>query len=91
MRIEILDEAERDLIEGFRFYESQSAGLGEYFLNSVFSDIDSLNLYAGVHSHHFGYLQRGFPSPSITRSMARGRGSTLSWIVEEIQNEPRSA
>lgn len=64
MRIEILDEAERDLIEGFRFYESQSAGLGEYFLNSVFSDIDSLNLYAGVHSHHFGYfrlLAKRFP------------------------------
>jgi len=28
MRIEILDQAERDLIEGFRFYEEQGVGLG---------------------------------------------------------------
>ena len=26
MRIEILDQAVRDLMEGFRFYESQDAG-----------------------------------------------------------------
>jgi hypothetical protein len=34
MRIEILDEAEQDLIAGFRFYERQSAGLGEDWLRS---------------------------------------------------------
>jgi hypothetical protein len=32
MRIEILVQAARDLIEGFRFYEDQGAGLGSYFL-----------------------------------------------------------
>ncbi len=32
MKIEILDEAEQDLVEGFSFYEKQSAGLGAYFL-----------------------------------------------------------
>ena len=31
MRIEILDQAARDLIEGFRFYEEQEEGLGSYF------------------------------------------------------------
>ena len=30
MRIQILDAAERDLIEGFRFYEAQSSGLGQF-------------------------------------------------------------
>ena len=28
MKIEILDEAGQDLLEGFRFYEPQSEGLG---------------------------------------------------------------
>ena len=28
MRIEILDEAERDLVDGAAFYEAQGAGLG---------------------------------------------------------------
>jgi hypothetical protein len=32
--IKILDLAERDLIEGFRFYEAQEAGLGSYFLTN---------------------------------------------------------
>ncbi|HNS08588.1 MAG TPA: type II toxin-antitoxin system RelE/ParE family toxin [Candidatus Ozemobacteraceae bacterium] len=41
MRVEILNAAENDLEEGFRFYEAQSVGLGAYFLDSLFSDIDS--------------------------------------------------
>jgi hypothetical protein len=36
MRIEILDEAEKDLLHGYAFYERQSQGLGQYFLDSLF-------------------------------------------------------
>ena len=64
MKIELLDLAEKDLIEGFRFYERQSKGVGYYFLDSMFSDIESLYLYAGIHSLHFGYhrlLAKRFP------------------------------
>ena len=64
MKVLILDEADQDLIDGFRFYEAQSAGLGDYFLDSLFSDIDSLQLYAGIHAKHFGYhrmLSKRFP------------------------------
>ena len=45
MRIELLDSAEKDLLDGFKFYESLSKGLGDYFLDSLFSDIESLYLY----------------------------------------------
>ena len=64
MKIRILDSATQDLIEGFRFYEKQEAGLGNYFIDSLFSDIDSLQVYAGIHSIHFGYhrmLSKRFP------------------------------
>ena len=64
MRIEILDEAEKDLIDGFAFYDRQSIGLGNYFLDSIFSDIESLHLYAGIHPLNFGYhrlLAKRFP------------------------------
>ena len=64
MRIEILDEAEKDLIDGFAFYEQRSKGLGDYFLDSLFVDAESLHLYAGIHSLHFGYhrlLAKRFP------------------------------
>ena len=49
MRIEILDQATDDLIEGFHFYEDQQIGLGSYFLNNLYGDIESLQLYGGVH------------------------------------------
>ena len=49
MKIVILDDAKRDLIAGQQFYAAQSPELGAYFLDSIFADIDSLLLYAGVH------------------------------------------
>jgi hypothetical protein len=50
--------AERDLLVGFEFYETQAAGLGQYFLDSLFSDIDALALYAGVHPKPLSGLHR---------------------------------
>lgn len=47
MRILILDLAKRDLIDGYHFYEEREVGLGGYFLDSLYSDIDSLVLYGG--------------------------------------------
>jgi hypothetical protein len=44
MRIEILEEAERDLIEGFHFYENQAPGLGLYFRTNLFADIEALRI-----------------------------------------------
>jgi plasmid stabilization system protein ParE len=64
VKVEILDEAEVDLVEGFRFYESQATGLGDYFLDSLCSDIDSLRLYAGIHPRYFDHhrlLSKRFP------------------------------
>jgi hypothetical protein len=65
MRIEILDQAQLDLIEGFLFYESQSAGLGSYYLTNLYSDIESLYLYAGIHrkayKQYHRLLSRRFP------------------------------
>ena len=58
MKIRILASASRDLIEGHRFYEKQAAGIGAYFLDSMYSDIDSLMISAGMHSVHFGKYHR---------------------------------
>ena len=64
MKVTILDVAERDLEEGYRFYEKQSPGLGTYFLNSLYSDIDSLAYFGGIHSVIYGHhrlFSRRFP------------------------------
>jgi len=64
MKLRILPSAIQDLLRGQEFYARQSDTLGEYFLDSLFSDIDSLELYAGVHAKVFGYfrlLAKRFP------------------------------
>lgn len=50
MKISILTGAQQDLVQGYHFYELQEKGLGSYFLDSLYSDIDSLLLYAGIHA-----------------------------------------
>ena len=49
-RIRILPEARRDLVSGYRFYERQEEGIGRYFLDTLYSDIESLRISAGVHA-----------------------------------------
>jgi plasmid stabilization system protein ParE len=58
MKIKILESAKEDLKEGYQFYELQEEGVGNYFLESLFSDIESLRLFAGIHSIHFGKYYR---------------------------------
>jgi len=64
MGLKILSSAVEDLKSGRRFYGRQGDRLGEYFLQSLFSDIDSLARYAGIHPKVFGYyrlLSKRFP------------------------------
>ncbi len=64
MNLVILPSAREDLERGYAFYEQQEQGLGEYFFDSLFSDIESLRLYAGIHQKFFGYyrlLSKRFP------------------------------
>jgi hypothetical protein len=55
MHIEILDDAKNDILSSMLFYESTQYGIGDYFLDSISSDIESLHLYAGIHAIRFGY------------------------------------
>ncbi len=64
MKLRLLSLAEADLLRGFDFYEQQDLGVGTYFLETLYSDIESLRLYAGIHRQVYGYhrlLSRRFP------------------------------
>ncbi|MEQ9089499.1 MAG: hypothetical protein RIE52_00325 [Balneola sp.] len=56
MNIQLLEEAKIDLLNGYDFYESLEPGVGSYFLDSIYSDIESLVIYAGIHPKN----QRGY-------------------------------
>jgi len=64
MTVVILEDAAEDLESGAQFYESCATGVGDYFLDSILSDLDSLLLFAGVHPNYFEFhrmLSKRFP------------------------------
>ena len=64
MKVKILPTALEDLDRGRRFYARQRRSLGDYFLDALFADIDSLELYAGIHMKVFDFhrlLAKRFP------------------------------
>ena len=63
-RIVVLEEAAEDIERGREFYEQHEMGVGAYFEDTILSDIDSLGLFNGIHSKHFGFhrlLSERFP------------------------------
>jgi hypothetical protein len=64
MMVVVLEDAADDMETGRIFYESCEPGVGDDFVKSILSDLDSLVLYAGIHARHFGLhrmLSRRFP------------------------------
>jgi plasmid stabilization system protein ParE len=64
VNLRILSPALEDLAAGRAFYDHQRPGVGSYFFDSLFAEIDSLVLYAGVHPLRHGHhrlLARRFP------------------------------
>ncbi|MCP5516858.1 MAG: type II toxin-antitoxin system RelE/ParE family toxin [Verrucomicrobiales bacterium] len=55
MKVRILESARQDLREGYRFYEQQQRGIGDYFLDMLSAEIDSLALYGGIHGMRLGH------------------------------------
>jgi len=84
MIVEIREEARGDLYAGYRFYEEQAAGLGRYFLECIFADIDSLGQFAGIHESVDGF-QRKLSKRSSLRSSETSLGFGPSSTVAAIQ------
>jgi hypothetical protein len=50
--------------DNYFIYDRKELGIGDYFFDSLISDIESLKLFAGIHSKRFGYhrmLSKRFP------------------------------
>jgi len=64
VEIRLLDTAKEDLRAGYCFYEDQSVGLGDYFLDCMQADVRSLQVFAGIHERAEGFfrmLAKRFP------------------------------
>lgn len=90
MNIRLLTSAYNDLISGREFYGKQGKGLGDYFFDSLFSDIDSLLLYAGIHPRIYGYyrlLSKRFPY-AIYYKIEKS-GNIVVWRVLDCRQNPQ--
>jgi hypothetical protein len=89
MRVRILSSALDDLAIGREFYDQQQAGIGDYFFDSVFSDIDSLSLFGGIHRKVSGFhrlLARRFPYAIYYKMDADG--SVIVYRVLDCRQDP---
>ena len=78
-----------DLDRGRVFYDRQGEGLGAYFIDSLFSEIDSLVLYAGIHRKVFGFhraLAKRFPYAVYYR--IEEQDVVLVWRVLDLRQAP---
>ncbi len=88
MKVKILGSAQNDLIEGFYFYEQQEKGVGTYFIDSLFADIDSLKFYSGIHSKFLNYyrmLSKRFPFAIYYRLK---KDNVLVYAVLDCRRDP---
>ena len=91
MKVQILPSAAEDLRKGRDFYNQLGKGFGEYFLDSLFADIDSLILYGGIHSVHWGYhrmLSGRFPYAIYYRVNG---DIVVVWRVLDCRQHPEKA
>ncbi len=60
----LLKSVADDLNNGKKFYNQKEVGIGDYFWDSLIADIESLIIYAGIHSKNYGLyrmLAKRFP------------------------------
>jgi len=87
-RVNLLREAVLDLRAGKTFYESAESGLGNYFLSSLYSDLESLG---GSHPIRFGYhrmLSRRFPY-AIYYSADKAKDRLNVVAVLDMRRDPK--
>ena len=93
----VLLEAAQDLEAGREFYEKATEGVGQYFVDCIISDLDSLKVQAGIHRKDSGLYrmlskrfpfsiyydtQNGFARVAAILDMRRDP----AWIRNELEN-----
>jgi len=88
VQLRILPSAFGDLDRGRAFYAEHGEELGNYFLDSLFADIDSLALYAGIHIQVWNFhrmLARRFPYAIYYRVDGDVCTVCVSWTAGAVQ------
>jgi predicted glycoside hydrolase/deacetylase ChbG (UPF0249 family) len=86
--IVVLAEAVHDIEAARDFYEVQEVGVGDYFVDSLLSDLQRLGELSGVHPKHFDFhrmLATHFPFAIYYRESA---SQTQVFAVLDLRRNP---
>jgi plasmid stabilization system protein ParE len=89
MKVRLLRSALEDLASARIFYDHQEPGVGDYFFDSLFAEIDSLTLHAGIHGVRFGFhrlLAQRFPFAVYYRTTS---GEAVVFRVLDCRRDPK--
>jgi plasmid stabilization system protein ParE len=87
-RVIILADAAEDIEAARDFYEAQEPGIGEYCVDSLLADIESLGLFSGIHPLHFEFhrmLASRFPFGIYYRELGN---ETQVFAVLDLRRDP---
>jgi plasmid stabilization system protein ParE len=87
-QVVVLAEAVEDIEAARDFYEVQQPGVGDYFVDSLLSDIERLGDLSGVHPKHFHFhrmLASHFPFAIYYRE---SRSQTEVFAVLDLRRNP---
>lgn len=89
IRVQISEDAQQDLNEGFLFYEAQGPGLGDYFIACLRADIEGLKVSGGTHrivsADYHRLLSKVFPY-GVFYTIAGG--IAVVWAVLDLRRNP---
>jgi plasmid stabilization system protein ParE len=87
-RVIILVDAAKDIEAARDFYDAQEPGAGEYCVDSLLADIESLGLFSGIHPLHFEFhrmLASRFPFGIYYREYG---DETQVFAVVDLRRDP---
>ena len=56
-KVVISEETIADLDSGKLFYDSREMGVGDYFIDCLISDLESLKYFSEIHAIQYGYFR----------------------------------
>ena len=83
----LMAEASADLEAARDFYDERERGIGEYCVDSLLADIESLSLYHGIHSLQFGchrMLGTRFPFGIYYLKFTKPAKDLISFIATQL-------
>lgn len=89
MLVKILASGHEDIVEGCQFYDSQQEGLGRYFTDYVYCELESLSFLGGMHVRFDDYYKMVLKKFPYSVYYKIQDGCVIVWRILDNRRNPR--